>query len=362
MVEAPTFFSVIIPTHNRLQALETCLAALATLEYPHEAFEVLVIDDGSAKPVEQAMRCWTSRLPLRVLRQDNAGPASARNRGGAHARGDWLVFLDDDCAPLPNWLRAFSGARPNQEEMLGGGTINALPRNRCAEASTVLVDYVCEYFLKASSPMRFLPSNNLVVSTKRFQELGGFDMSFPLAGGEDREFCYRWLQSGGRLRRAPNAVVEHAHRLNPSSFLAPALSLWPWRLPLPCTRAAAKSNKRPARVLRLLHRTPVLAMARCTDWNCLGGCNATGHLTSRYDGGVHLRKRAHSGGLPDVARGAGSAILRGAVGSQHHRRGLYMCRDRRCRALSPLTCECRRHTAAGWQCRRGPGHRPLGIA
>ncbi len=218
MVEAPTFFSVIIPTHNRLQALETCLAALATLEYPHEAFEVLVIDDGSAKPVEQAMRCWTSRLPLRVLRQDNAGPASARNRGGAHARGDWLVFLDDDCAPLPNWLRAFSGARPNQEEMLGGGTINALPRNRCAEASTVLVDYVCEYFLKASSPMRFFPSNNLVVSTKRFQELGGFDMSFPLAGGEDPEFCYRWLQSGGRLRRAPNAVVEHAHRLNPSSF------------------------------------------------------------------------------------------------------------------------------------------------
>lgn len=218
VVEAPTFFSLIIPTHNRVQALETCLAALSALEYPREKFEVLVIDDGSAKPVERATRCWTGRLPLRVLRQDNAGPASARNRGGAHARGDWLVFLDDDCAPLPNWLRAFSNARPHPEEMLGGRTINALPRNCCAEASTVLVDYVCEYFLKASSPMRFFPSNNLVVSKKRFHELGGFDTSFPLAGGEDREFCYRWLQSGGRLRRAPNAVVEHAHRLNPSSF------------------------------------------------------------------------------------------------------------------------------------------------
>jgi GT2 family glycosyltransferase len=65
--------------------------------------------------------------------------------------------------------------------------------------------------------MRFFPSNNLAVSKKRFHELGGFDTSFLLAGGEDREFCYRWLQSGGRLRRAPNAVVEHAHRLNPAS-------------------------------------------------------------------------------------------------------------------------------------------------
>jgi GT2 family glycosyltransferase len=102
--------------------------------------------------------------------------------------------------------------------MLGGATINALPQNRWAEASTVLVDYVCEYFLKVSSPMRFFPSNNLAVSKKRFRELGGFDPGFRLAGGEDREFCYRWLKSGGRLRRAPNAVVEHTHRLNPSSF------------------------------------------------------------------------------------------------------------------------------------------------
>jgi glycosyltransferase involved in cell wall biosynthesis len=164
-------------------------------------------------------RCFaTCRLPLRVLRQDNAGPASARNRGAAHARGDWLVFLDDDCVPLPNWLSAFSDARPDPEEMVGGTTVNALPLNRCAEASTALVDYVCEYFLRVSSPMRFFPSNNLAVSKKRFHQLGGFDEGFPLAGGEDREFCYRWLQSGGRLSRAPNAVVEHTHRLNPSSF------------------------------------------------------------------------------------------------------------------------------------------------
>ena len=218
MAESPAFFSVVTPTHNRVQSLETCLAALAALEYPREAFEVLVIDDGSAEPVERTTQCWADRLPLRVLRQDQAGPASARNRGAAHARGDWLVFLDDDCAPLPNWLCAFSNARPHPDEMLGGTTINALPRNRCAEASTVLVDYVCDYFLNISSPMRFFPTNNLVVSAKRFRELGGFDAGFPLAGGEDREFCYRWLQSGGRMRRAPNAVVEHTHPLNPSTF------------------------------------------------------------------------------------------------------------------------------------------------
>ena len=218
MGQAPALFSVIVPTHNRVQSLETCLAALAALDYPHEAFEALIVDDGSAEPVERAVRSWTCRLPLRVLRQDNAGPASARNRGAAHARGDWLVFLDDDCAPLPGWLRAFSNARPRPEEILGGATVNALPRNRYAGASTVLVDYVCDYFLRRSSPMRFITSNNLAVCTKRFHELGGFDTGFPLAGGEDREFCRRWIQSGGRLRRIPDAIVEHTHELNLSSF------------------------------------------------------------------------------------------------------------------------------------------------
>jgi GT2 family glycosyltransferase len=207
-----------VPTHNRVQSLETCLAALAALEHPRDAFEVLVVDDGSAEPVEPATRSWTGRLPVRVLRQDNAGPAAARNHGAAHARGDWLVFLDDDCAPLPGWLRAFSDARGCPEEMLGGATINALPRNPYAEASTELVDYVCDYFLQRSSPMRFLPSNNLAVSTKQFHEASGFDAGFPLAGGEDREFCRRWLQSGGALRRVPDAVAEHTHRLNAPSF------------------------------------------------------------------------------------------------------------------------------------------------
>ncbi|HTR39917.1 MAG TPA: glycosyltransferase [Bryobacteraceae bacterium] len=216
--KSPAFFSVVTPTRNRAQSLAACLAALAGLEYPRDAFEVLVIDDGSAEPVERTVQCWAGRLPLRLLRQDNAGPASARNHGAAQARGDWLVFLDDDCAPRPNWLCAFSHARPHPEEMLGGATVNALPRNCCAEASTVLVDYVCEYFLNISSPMRFFTSNNLAVSKKGFRDLGGFDARFPLAGGEDREFCYRWLQAGGLLRRVPNAVVEHTHPLNPSTF------------------------------------------------------------------------------------------------------------------------------------------------
>ena len=78
--------------------------------------------------------------------------------------------------------------------------------------------------------MRFLPSNNLAVSAKRFHEAGGFDAGFPLAGGEDREFCRRWLVTllrnvhGKAARRLCSDALRLAclaeQDLNPLEFRA----------------------------------------------------------------------------------------------------------------------------------------------
>ena len=72
--------SVVIPTYNRLEVLAEVLQAL---EFQHEAppFEVIVVDDGSTDGTSHWLRNRTFRLPLRVLTQENRGPAAARNTG-----------------------------------------------------------------------------------------------------------------------------------------------------------------------------------------------------------------------------------------------------------------------------------------
>ena len=77
--------TIVIPTFARPRQLQACLAALAkqTLVEP---WEVVVVDDGSPQSLANVVSLWAGRLDLRVIRQDNAGPAAARNRGVEEAR------------------------------------------------------------------------------------------------------------------------------------------------------------------------------------------------------------------------------------------------------------------------------------
>jgi glycosyltransferase involved in cell wall biosynthesis len=93
--------SVVIPAFERIGALEGCLHALAAQTLPPSKFEVIVCDDGSRLPVRDALAstlgALADRLHVRVIRQDNGGPAAARNRGAGAAIGRYLAFTDDDC-------------------------------------------------------------------------------------------------------------------------------------------------------------------------------------------------------------------------------------------------------------------------
>ncbi|HET6317565.1 MAG TPA: glycosyltransferase family A protein, partial [Chloroflexota bacterium] len=76
---------------------------MATQDYGTDAFEVIVIDDGSPEPVELPGEI-RGRMAVTVQHQARAGPAAARNRGLKAARGDYIAFLDDDCEASSAWL------------------------------------------------------------------------------------------------------------------------------------------------------------------------------------------------------------------------------------------------------------------
>lgn len=212
-------FSIIIPTYRRPERLKTCLESLAKLDYPRDRFEAVVVNDGGEISLESTLTPFQNQFNLSLLNQSNSGPARARNRGGLAAKGKYLAFTDDDCTVSPDWLKNLEVClAKSPDSLIGGRTINALTDNLYSTASQELIDYLYSYYNANPEEARFFTSNNFAVSADRFRNLGGFDTTFPLAAGEDREFCDRWLHSGYRMVYAPEAEVYHSHDMTLSKF------------------------------------------------------------------------------------------------------------------------------------------------
>lgn len=219
VANASLVFSVVIPTHGRPAALERCLERLAAQDYPRDRFEVVVVDDGSRPPVSiEPARLQGLRFTL--IRQERTGPAGARNRGAREAEGRYLAFLDDDCLPEPGWLAALESAFRRLEGrrvLLGGKIVNPHRENVNAEMAEAILGVLLERYRPEPGGVYFFRSMNLAAVTREFLALGGFDQRFSTA--EDRELCDRWLQEGGELVAAPEAVISHASELTFPGFL-----------------------------------------------------------------------------------------------------------------------------------------------
>jgi N-acetylglucosaminyldiphosphoundecaprenol N-acetyl-beta-D-mannosaminyltransferase len=108
--------SVIIPVRDRWQSLGDTLRSLA--QQTHQAFEVIVVDDGSMCPPPESLQYSLTRCPLRIIRQSAMGIAAARNSGIGIARGEMILFTDSDCVLEPNCiLEVVRCAADNQESV-----------------------------------------------------------------------------------------------------------------------------------------------------------------------------------------------------------------------------------------------------
>jgi glycosyltransferase involved in cell wall biosynthesis len=211
--------SVVIPTRNRPQEVERCLDALSKQTQPSGSFEVIVVDDGSEPALAIDPQRWAAKFELKLIHQKNTGPAGARNRGVAEARGEFLAFTDDDCLPTPTWLEKLVAAlRANPEAMVGGSTFNGLKNDLFAETSQLIVQLVYNHFNRDPANAYFFASNNMACRRIDCLHLGGFDEEFPKAAAEDREFCDRWRMQGRPLVWEKNALIEHRHAQTLAGF------------------------------------------------------------------------------------------------------------------------------------------------
>lgn len=213
------FFSVIIPTYNRPDRVQECLDSLLKLDYRRDRMEIILVDDGSKTPLDEIIRPYQNLINIILIRQENSGPAKARNTGALTAKGKFLAFTDDDCTPTSDWLKELELQFNKKPDcLIGGETINALPDNIYTTASHEIINYLYSYYNSNPEESRFFTSNNFALAKELFIKIGGFDTSFSLAAGEDREFCDRWLHCGYKMIYARDVKVYHAHELSLKKF------------------------------------------------------------------------------------------------------------------------------------------------
>lgn len=210
--------TAIVPTFDRPERLAACLAALGRQRRPPGGLEILIADDGGA--VDEAVASASAGgAPMRVVRCAGRGPAAARNRGAAAATAPLLAFTDDDCEPEPGW--AYALWRRHEAEpgaLIGGRTVNGLPANPYSSAAQAIADAALDHHNGGPGGPRFFPSNNVAVPAAAFREAGGFDERVRVPGGEDRDFCERWVEQGRPVAREDGALVIHSHELGLAGF------------------------------------------------------------------------------------------------------------------------------------------------
>ena len=212
------YFSIIIPTYDRPGQLADCLHSLVGLNYPHNCFEVIVVNDGGDTTLEAIVDQFRNQINLSLITQPNAGPAAARNSGAVKAKGEFLAFTDDDCIPSPDWLQVLASHFAEMPDyIIGGRTINLLAKNIYSTMSQLIIDVVYRHYNAKPNQSRFFTSNNMALPIDHFFAIGGFNPNFTTS--EDREFCDRSIHDGFQMIYVSEALVYHAHLLTFPTFV-----------------------------------------------------------------------------------------------------------------------------------------------
>lgn len=209
--------SLIIPVHNHLELTKSCLSSLL-LQRSAISFEVIVVDDASS---DGSFEFFSSIEGLRLIRMPSqSGYVFASNKGAQHARGDMLVFLNNDTVVQSGWLEALlkvfeqfpdtgiAGAKllfPNGRLQEAGGAVfndgSVWNIGRFEKADNARFNYIRE--------VDYVSGAVLAIRKNVFNELKGFDPHFAPGYFEDTDLSMRVRQTGLKIRYQPSSHVVH---------------------------------------------------------------------------------------------------------------------------------------------------------
>jgi glycosyltransferase involved in cell wall biosynthesis len=210
--------TVVIATYNRCDTLKKAILAYQRQTELRGIREILVVDDGSSDttPAMLAELAEKSVVPIRHLRQENKGPATARNVGIRQATTDLILFTDDDIIPstvlVAEHLNRHREFPQLTAAVLGYMTwspeVNPTPFMEWYGKHGALLDYSTLDGQTEIAEGHFY-TGNISLKTAFLRQNGGFDEDFKAAAYEDIEFGYRLRKAGMRLFYNRKALAYH---------------------------------------------------------------------------------------------------------------------------------------------------------
>lgn len=200
--------SVVVPVYNAERTLDDCLQSLLAQNLPRAAYEIIVVDDGSSDRSAEIAAGFDARL----IRQENAGAAAARNAGLAATQAEWVAFTDADCAASRGWLKGLLRAAERAGEdaiCVAGKTVGLASETPAARFVDLLGSLDAGRHL-AHPRFPFAPSGNVLYRRMALVAVGGYDARY--RSYEACDLHQRLGALGGRCVFEPTALVFHRHR------------------------------------------------------------------------------------------------------------------------------------------------------
>jgi glycosyltransferase involved in cell wall biosynthesis/peptidoglycan/xylan/chitin deacetylase (PgdA/CDA1 family) len=217
-------FSIVIPTYERRDMVVRTVAALE--RQVEGEFEVIVVVDGSTDGTAAALNRLSPPFPLTVVEQPNSGAGKARNAGVVAARGEVVLFLDDDMEADPSLLIEHERSlREGADLVLGDVPLHPdSPRNVLSWGVGAWAHARLERLTAPGAEIQLgdLLTGQMSIPRATFDRVGGFDARFTrdesFAGG-DIDFGYRVIKAGCRIVFNPAAVSYQYYDVDPAKYL-----------------------------------------------------------------------------------------------------------------------------------------------
>jgi GT2 family glycosyltransferase len=212
-----TRVSVIVPVHGGAALTRRCLD-MVLAELPADA-ELIVVDDASPDRTPELLASYGDAVETLRL-DENVGFARACNQGAAHARGEHLVFLNNDVEPRSGWLEALRSYAEAAPEAAAVGAKLLYPNETVQHAGVVFGQDGYPHHLYAgfpaehpavnrSRPLQAVTAACLLVRRAAFEAVEGFDPGY-LNSLEDVDLCLRMGEVGtGEVHYCHEAVLLH---------------------------------------------------------------------------------------------------------------------------------------------------------
>lgn len=236
-MESEVKVSIIIPCFNRVDRTVECWKALRESFVDPTPREVIFIDNGSTDGTSAFLADLEKASHARALRnRENLGFARANNQGAAHARGEFLVFLNNDTIPLPGWLEPMIRLLSDEPDIGVVGSKLLYPDGRVQHAGIIVreraggkTQLVCDHIHRLSHgdapwvnlEREYQAVTGACLAVKRdvFRRLGGFDEAY-FNGYEDLDFCFRAREAGLRIVYCPRSVLVHHESSSQGRFMS----------------------------------------------------------------------------------------------------------------------------------------------